>query len=324
MFTHSILMPNQAQGADGDVVVDLPVGALSVLLIHLSPLNDTGTITNYALLEALLSALDNVRVSHKGSAVIDASGVDLAALHLLYNRGSIWQSNAVETNNSRRSVVLPVLFGRRAYDPLECFPPTKKGELQLTMTFDIADTGFDGLRFSVETIEIPEASPANVQKATTLAQTLGATGQNDVDLPIGNAIRAILMFGTAGFAGATPAPTLGQLAVMRDNRQIGYSGSDFEVLRGILGLQGIGFPPDARHIHGVNAAGAGQEDTQEPEVGASIDDNYALLDFDPLMDDQHILETNGASRVNVRLDAEAANAVRAIPIERVPVEVFTG
>jgi len=323
-FIHSILRANAVVAADGDEVFDLPVNPLSVVLLHISPLNETATITTYRFLEAILSAVDNIRITHKGASVFDASGVDAAALALLWHRVSIWQSNAVETNNDRRSIVLPILFGRRAYDPQEAFPETKKGELQMSVTWDIADTGFDGLRRSVETIELPDASPEFVQKVTTLAQTFAATGQNEVDLPIGNVLRAILMFGTAGFTGAAPAPTLGELQVLVDNSQVGYSATDFEVLRSVMGLLGSPFPADGRHIHSVNAAGAGEEDTREPEVGASLDDNYCLLPFDVTGDDLYSLDTAGAGRVHVRVNAEAANAVRALPIERVSASAFTG
>lgn len=323
-FIHSILRTNNLPAADGDVVIDLPVNPLSVILIHLSPLNNTATIGDYRMLEGMLSALDNVRVSHKGASVVDASGVDLAMVAMLWHRIPIFQSNVVETNNDRRSLVVPVLFGRRAYLPNECFPETKKGELQLTLTLDIADTGFDGLRFSVETVELPGASPAFVQKVTTLAQTFAATGQNDIDLPIGNVIRAILAFGTTGFAGATPVPSLGQLEVLKDNRQIGYTSTDYEVSRAIAGLSHVRFPVDFRHIHSVDAAGGAREDTLEPEIGASLDDNYTLLNFDPLWDDEYSLDTEGAGRINVRANAETADAVRILPIERVDASTFTG
>lgn len=321
-FIHSVLRANAVIAADGDEVVDLPVNPLSMILIHISPLNDTGTIADYTFLEGILSALDTVRVTHKGASVVDLSGIDLAALTLLWHRMGIWQSNAVETDDSRRSIVLPIIFGRRPYTANECFPETRKGELQLTMTWDIADSGFNGLRRSVETIELPDATPDTVQKVTTLAQTLAATGQNDIDLPIGNAIRAILMFGTTGFAGATPVPTLGQLSVLVDNIQRGYSATDFEVLRGILGMGSMAFPSGFRHIHSGTYVTTVAGDSREPEVGGSLDDNYCLLNFDPLWDDEYILETQGAGRVNVRLNAETANAVRALPIERVPVSVF--
>jgi len=321
-FIHSILEPNQAVAADGDQTFDLPVNPLSMVLMHISPLNETSTITTYRLLEGLLAAIGNIRVTHKGSAIIDASGVDLAMVALLWHKMAIWQSNAVETDNDRRSIVLPILFGRNAYNPTECFPATKKGELAMTVTFDIAAAAFDGLRMSIETVELPEATPTHIQKVTTLAQTFAAVGQNDIDLPIGNLLRAVLMFGTTGFTGATPAPTLGGLELMVNNLQTHFSGTDFEVLRGLHGVAGIPFPPDGRHIQSLDATVAGVTDTLEPEIGASLDDNYVLMDVDPTRDDEYSLDTSGASRVNVRCTAEAANAVRALPIERVVATEF--
>src|SRR3990170_976212 len=286
-YTQSILAANQAVAADGVQVFDLPVGPLSGLLIHLNPLQESGTITTHRFLEALFSAIDNINVTFRGSSVIALNGVDAAVLALLWHRFTIWQSNAVETNNERRSVVLPIMFGRSAFDVKECFPATKKGELQMSITWDIA-----------------------------------ATGQNEIDLPIGNFLRGVLMFGTTAFAGATPAPSLGRIELLKDNLQQFVSASDFEVMRGALGLKGIPFPPDFRHVHSVDAAGSAREDTLEPEVGASIDDNYALVDLDPLHDDSFGMETEGASRVHLRIEAETADAVRFIPIERVKSGVY--
>ena len=322
IFIHSVLRSNALVAADGDEVFDLPVNPLSVVLLQIAPLNETLTIGNYSLLERLLSAVDNVRITHKGAAVFDMRGLEVAMLAYMWQRFALWQSNAVETDDSRRSLVLPICLGRRPFDPKECFPETKKGELQMAVTWDIADTGFDGLRRSIETIELPDATPEFVQKATTLATTLGATGQNDIDLPIGNVLRALLMFGNTGFAGATPTPTLGQMQVLKDNRQIGFTATDFEVSRAVLGLKGVPWPPDFRHIASVNAAGAGRENTLEPQAGASLDDNYTLLDFDPTWDDMYSLDTKGAGRVHVRMDAEVADAVRVIPIEKVAATTF--
>ena len=321
-FIHSVLRPNAVVAADGDETLDLPVNPLSVVLIHISALNESSTITTYRLLELLIAAADNIEISHKGSSVVNASGVDLAVLAMLYHRASIWQSNAFETDNFRRSIVLPIFLSRMPFMQDECFPATKRGELTLTITWDIASAGYDGLRRSIETIELPGATPTTVEKVTTLATTFGATGQQDVDLPIGNWLRGVLLFGTTPFTGAAPAPSWGQVEFFLNNRQHGFTGTDFEVARGLMGLHGVPYPPDFRHIHGVNAAGAGQEDTQEPEIGASIDDNYMLLDFDPTKDDEYGVETDGASRVHVRAEAETADAVRLLPIERVNVTRF--
>lgn len=321
-FIHSILEPNALVAADGDEVIDLPVNPLSLVLIHISPLNETATIGNYRLLEALLGAIANVEIAHRGSSVINASGVDLAAMAVLYHRAQIWQSNAVETNNDRRSIVLPIFLSKRAFMLDECFPATRRGELQLTVTWNIAETGFDGLRRSIETIELPEATPTNVQKVTTLSTTFGATGQQDVDIPIGNFLRGLLLFGTTGFAGATPVPSWGEVEFFVNNRQRAFTGTDFEVLRTLAGLGGVPFPPAGRHIHSGTYVTTVAGDSREPEIGAELTDNYALMDLDPTRDDEFGVETDGASRVHVRATAETADAVRVLPIERVPVDRF--
>ena len=321
-FIHSILSPNQLIAADGDLSYDLPVNPLSAVLLHIAPLNECTDLDTYSFIGGLLSALDNVRITHKGSAVVDACGYDLAILALVYHKLGLWQSGAENDDGFRRSLVVPVLFGRNCYMPTECFPETKKGELIMTCTWDIADTAFDGLRVSIETIELPEAAPEFVQKVTTLAQTFAAVGQNDVDLPIGNIIRALLLWGTTSYTGAAPAPTWGQLEVLKDNRQHGYTSTDWEVSRCIMGLTGVPYPPTFTHIHDLDSVAAAEQDVREPQVQLTKEEYYTLLQFDPLRDDLYSLETAGSGRVNVRCDAEAANAVRVLPIEKVPVGVF--
>jgi len=316
-YTHSILAANQLVAADGTQVFDLPVNPLSVILLHLSPLGETGTIGTYRFMAALLSALDSINITHRGASVVSLSGADAAALAILWHHVNIFQSGAVSTNNDRRSLVLPILFGPRPFDVKNCFPSTKKGELQMTCVWDIADTGFDALRISVETIELPGATPDFVQKATTIARTLAATGQNEIDLPIGNFLRGVLLFGTTGWTGATPAPTLGQLQLLKDNSQQYISASDFEVLRAVMGLTGVDYPADGSHRHQFTDAAAGAAFVLQTEVSGSIDENYALIDLDPFFDDTFGMETVGAGRVHVRMDAETADAVRVIPIERV-------
>jgi hypothetical protein len=323
-YTHSILAANQVVAADGVQVFDLPVNPLSCVLLHISPLNNTAASSTYSFLRAIMSAVDNVNITFRGGSVVAANGQDLLALAVMWHRFFVWQSNAVATDNDRRSIVLPVMLARRPFDVKECFPATKKGEMQMAVTWDIADTGFDGLRISVETIELPGATPDFVQKCTTLARTLTATGQNEIDLPIGNFLRGVLLFGTTGFAGAAPVPSLGQLQLLKDNTQQFISASDFEVLRGVMGLKGVSYPADLSHAHPfLDGAGPAVETTTRPTVTlGAVDENYTLMDLDPLFDDSFGMETEGAGRVHVRIDAETADAVRVLPIERVKASVF--
>ncbi len=321
-FIHSRVVVDQAVAADGDQTFELPVNPLSALLIHLRPLNETGTITTYTFLTGLLSALNNITVAWRGQSIVNASGQDLAALAWLWHRLAIWQSAAGDTNNEMRSLTLPILFGRRAWMPSECFPASKRGELLLTMDLDIADTGFDVLRIGVDAIELIGATPTHFQKVTTLAQTFAATGQNDINIPQGNLLRALLMFGTTEFTGAAPAPTLGEVAFLLDNRERFFSNLDFENLRGAQALFG-GFPQMCwDNLHAVNAAGAGEEDTRGPMTDGGILENYAVMKFDVTEDDEYSVPTAGLGSVVLRSDADAANAVRVLPVEKVEVSTL--
>ena len=156
-FVASVSEPERVISADGGQIFALPVTPLSVLLLTVLPLNESSTITTYRLLEALLASITSVDITHKGSSVIDATLTNLAVKALLFDKTTIWQSNAVETDNVRRAITVPILFGRRPYMAGECFPATKKGELLMRVTFDISAAGFGSLRFNVEARELPEA-----------------------------------------------------------------------------------------------------------------------------------------------------------------------
>lgn len=317
-FIHSILQPVTTPGADGDVVIDLPVNPLSVILIGLEPLNNTATIGNYRYLEGLLSALDNVRVTVQGASVVDMRGVEAAMLAMLYHGASCWQANAATTDNDRRSLVVPIILGRHAWDPDECLPETKKGEAVLTLSLDIADTGFDALRYWVETVELPEAKPTYCERKIQVVRTFAATGQNDVDLPLGNVLRALLLFNTTGFTGATPAPTGADYQFLVDNQQTHYTSTFWQGLRAVAGCYGRSQPVDFNHRHSYDGAAAGESQTKEPELVPSMDDNYALMDFDPTGDDTYSVDTKGAGRVHLKVNAGTADGFRAVVVERLP------
>lgn len=314
-FNHSIAVPEQAISADGVQVFDLAVNPLSVVLVALRPLNDTGTLANYQRYRAICAALNRVSVLYRGESIISMRGEDVAALN--YFRHGIYpdEANPDNVDNERRCVVLPLLLGRAAFDPMSCFPASVRGELVLECDFDIADTGYDGLRFSVETVELLDAKPKEYEKKLQTQQTFAATGTADVDLQPGNMCRGILLFGTTGFAGATPVPSWGRVKVLLDNIEAGWSSSDWEVGRVSHFLWGRQAAVAADHKHTVNAAGAGIEETTSLFDVAEDFTQYMYLDYDWTRDDMWSLDTRGKSRFQVRAEAETADAVRAIQVE---------
>lgn len=311
---HNISTPEQAIAADGLQTFDLAVNPLSVVMLELRPLNDTGTLADYARYRAVCASLNRVSILHLGQSILSMRGEDIAALNWLRHGIYPWEANHDNVNNERRTVCLPLLLGKQAFDPTSCFPASKRGDLVLECDFDIADTGYDGLRFQVSTIELLDAKPKEYEKKVQISQTFAATGSNDVDLYTGNRCRGILLFGTTGYGGAAPAPSWGRVRTMLDNQEVGYAAIDWEVLMMHPAIWGRA-PNMGDHKHTLNAAGAGVEETTNTFDVDEDTTQYAYLDFDPTRDDTFTLDTSSASRFQIRAEAETADAVRAIQVE---------
>ena len=317
---HRVAVQNQIPAADGIFTHDLAVNPLSVILIKLAPLNETSTLTNFQQSRQICQALNRVSVIHRGSSIFSMRGED--AFMLNYHRHGIvaGEANPDDTDNERRSVILPLLMGRFAYDPRSCIPATIRGELVIELDVDIADTGYDALHYSIETVELIGATPREFERKTTVSQTFAATGDNDVFLPIGHRLRGLLCFGTTTFTGASPAPTLGRLSILGNGGQDSIASSDFEVMLATSMLMGRQ-PIYMDHTHRVDAtaASATQETTGPIEYGAAGGDNYCFIDLDPTRDDTFSIDTAVYSDIVLRANAETANAVRVIAIEQVAI-----
>jgi len=321
-FIHSVLVEEADPAADTIASHDLPVTPLSGLLLELKPLNETATITDYQTAVGILDAINSIRVLHRGKTVLDIRGRDLWAALQHRWRADVTQSNMVQTDNDRRSIVIPIMFGRHWGDPTEGLPATTAGELVLRLDLDVAGTGYDDLRYQVEALELPDATFAHFNRMTTIAQTFAATGNNDIILPVGWPYRGLLLFNTTEFAGAAPAPGLGRLSIRRDGVEQGYVGTDFERLRGLFGALGKTHSVYSEHRHHVIVNDTVDVFALNPQDWHQQLDEFAYMDFDFTRDDRYILETKGANRLVLRSDAEVAEAMRVILIEKVPVADF--
>lgn len=315
-FIHSQLTPTVTPGADGVFTYDLPVNPLSVILLNIKPLNETSTIANYLQLDGLLQAIEKIEVTWRGAAMVSVSGIDLCVLNALWHGIVPVQTHQDSTDDDRRSLVIPILFGRRAYDPAECFPRVSRGEMQLQLTVDDVDTGYSDLTFEIETIELPEATPTHFQRVTTISQTFAGTGDNAIDLPVETFIRAVLAFGTTGYTGATPAPSLADIRVLLNNIEYGIAHGTFTTLRGAMALNGCQPHALRDHFHEGTYASATTAMSNLEEISGCPHENYVLLNYDPNKDDEYMLDTHGAGRCHLLVDADTADACRFLPIEK--------
>lgn len=323
---HSIAVPEEDIAADGVIVRDLAVNPLSVVLVVLRPLNDTGTLANFQSYKGICAALNRVTIADRGESIFSMRGEDAAALNYFRHGVMPFQGQHDDTNNERRCVVLPIILGRHPFDPRSCYPARSRGELTIELDVDDADTGYDDMRVSVETWEIPGAKPVEFERKVAIAQTPAATGDTLIDLNPGRPHRGVLLFGTTPFGGANPAPSWGRLKVLMDNREAFIAASDWEVQQMMHSLCGRQPPYYDGHMHRVDAtaAVATQPTLSGPfNVGAGIAGavdvtawhQYAWLDFDPTGDDTFGLDATHARRLAIQANIETADALRAVPIE---------
>jgi hypothetical protein len=180
----------------------------------------------------------------------------------------------------------------------------------LELDLDIADTGYDGLRYTVETVELVGATPKEYERKVQVSKTFGSTGAVDVDLPLGSMIRGLQLFGTTSFGGSAPVPSWGRIATLIGNQEVGISSSDFEIGHALAAMRGIAPNPFDHRL--VSTGGPGPAD-----IGDGGWQNYAYYDFDPNEDDMLSLHTAGETRFHIRADAETADLVRAVAIEQI-------
>lgn len=296
-FIRSVIVQNASITAGDVKTYDLPVNPLSHLLLNVQCLN----VTDEGTLAEILARISKVEVLHRGASVISLSGADLFALNMVQFGNNPLLTNQVATDNATRNITLIVPFGRKLYNGAECFPATRKGELQLQVTFSSTETAVDNVVLQVESVELMGASPTRYQKVTTLSKTPGATGDLDVDLPIANMLAGIILFSTTVPTGTATTTTVDTVKLLADNKETMFALANWESLHGEL----------------LNRVGH----REEYDGSADNDDisKYALMDFVPNSTDEYLVDTKKYASLKLRISAGDTNVLRALPVELVEV-----
>jgi len=312
-FRHTVLVDDESYASAGTHTYDLPINALSHIILTIKALNNGAKAT----LSDLLGALTNIEVLRFGSAIVSISAQDLYALNCVLLGREPWQENVVDTDNAVRHLSLILPFGRKLYDPNECLPPTIRGELTLRITNAASGTAWDGLIMQIETVELLDANPQQHLKYTTITSTPTSTGDWDIELPIGLKYLGILIYSTTVPTGTSWTTTVDKVTLLADNVERYYRDVNWESLHGML-INRLS-PANAwgEKFHYVPAAtiSAGEGDTETEQQDDTDIANYAYLDFDPLGDDNYLFDSAGLSSLVLRVTAGDTNAIRVIPIQ---------
>lgn len=317
-FLHSIVQPNTDLVASASITpFDLPVNPLSFLLLRLQITRvDPTTELLYSAIDDAITQITAIRVLHRGEQILQGSLRDLMVLNALYQRVMPGWSHLIATNGAIASLVFPLCLGRRPYDPVSCFPATQRGNLRFEMDAGADGAAYSDINYSLEAVELIDADPAEHVKYVTSSRT-SVAGQFDHRLPLGNPLLGILLFDTGLAEAADEVLGWGTIKLLKDNVEQYYPLSDYETLAGMLHMQLSHMPGWPGHIHQYDGSEVGI--AQSADAARLVDSGfqgYAYLDFDPLRDGAYQLETAGASDLLIRGNGDAAEAVRALPLER--------
>lgn len=316
-FIHSVLAQDEDVVAGRVISYDLPVNPLSHVLVTLKYTRTDAAAKDVPTYPIVLALMTKIEVLYKGSAIFSMSGQDAMAAGLLVCGFESWGHNYMGVAVEETSFTFLVPLTRTLYSERECFPRTTRGELILQITYADPLTGATAVKAQIETVELPDAAPERYLRMTTLTFTPTVAGEHDIELPIGNPISELVLFGTTFPAGVDDFATLGYIQILVDNYRRFYSHTNFETVHNMAGRMR---PPPGYwfgHTHFLSAA-AMLTGWQFPSN--HLLKQYVHVPFDISRDGRYILETAGKSDVVLRVsvDVGAEDPMRCIPCEIVP------
>lgn len=321
-YLHSMPLPTRDwPTATAIGPLDLPVNPLSVILLSFELTNVApAALLTYSAIDDLLTNVTGVIIKHKGENIISGTLRDLAYINGRHFGRHLYWDRLAQTAAGIRRITVPLGFGRRAYDPKECFPATSRGNLTLELTRAANPAGFSDLNLIVETVELIEADPMMYLKYTPQATT-AVVGQFEQTLPIGNPYVGLAFFDTALATLDTATSSWGQVKLLKDNVEQYFPLSDAQTLAAAGNLWNSGADPElASHVHQIND-GAALSFSDDAVIPVSQGfRGYFSMNFDPLGDGSYLLETAGAADIKLRATGTSATAVRVTPIELVSVK----
>jgi len=173
--------------ATGVLTRDLPTNPISHLIVTLTGLN----VTDEATLAEILAFINSIQVTNSGKTIYNLQSEDVYAQNVKLFGHTPMLTGKIATDNEVRSLTLMVPFGRTIFNPDECLFGAKKGDVTLRVDLTIPATSLDGAVINIETVELPDANPSRyLRSVLKVVSAPGATGENEVDLPIGNLLVA--------------------------------------------------------------------------------------------------------------------------------------
>ncbi|MBT9175226.1 MAG: hypothetical protein DDT22_00900 [candidate division WS2 bacterium] len=314
-YRKSILVDEAPIVVATDYSYDLPVDPLSHLVITLNFLNSMAMTK--ATVANILSCLPKISIVFRGAHIYDLSGADLFVASTILLGRQTHQENVVDTLNAIRSFSLILPFGRKLYDPKECFMATKRGELSLKISTAPSFPNIASARLLVQTVELPGAAPANYLKLYTITRPVVATGEADIDLPRGNILLGNLLFSSVIPTGTVDTCTADRVSLLLSNERKYYTEARWESLKGELVelLPPVDAFAEKFHRENVAPVYTQNADTITEEQDMSDIARYAFMNYGLGPVAGYEIDTKPLSEIKIRVTSTATGLLRVCPIE---------
>jgi hypothetical protein len=273
---------------------NLPINPISHLVITMDGYN----VTDEATLAEILAFINNVQVTRSGQTIVDVQSEDLYGVNAYLHRGLPTLTGKLATDNEQRTITLIVPFGRKPFDIKECYPATKRGELTLRVDTTVPATSFDNATISIDAVELVGASPERWLKTYRKALSApGATGEHEFELSIGNQLVCCQFRLVTVPTTSSHAYGIDVVKLLIDNREYGIASADMMCLMG----------ERSRRCGDPVATIAAQ--------GLSPLELIAWLDFDPVGNDEWLIDTSGKNSVKLNLNYGVNEACNLTTLE---------
>jgi len=296
-FNHSSIVKDRTSATE-DFPIDLPTRPISHLVVTL----DGQNITDENTLAELLVFINSITVENLGTTIYSMESEDTYAqdCYLFGNRPVLTGKHGEDDLNRSLSLIIP--FGRKLYDENECLPAFKKGELTLHLDMTVLGTTWDEGILNVNCVELPDANPQRYLKSIVNTITApGQTGDNKIELPLGNDIVAVALRMTSFYAAAASTLGIESIKILVDESEQMFSFAKSQCLIG----------------QNINLF-----DTQHGAIlaqGMIQPEKTMFVDFDPTKDGKYLLKTAGKSSVKLILNMGVDEATQMCTYELVKI-----
>lgn len=308
------------------IAFDLPVNPLSVLLVHVQHINENIGAEPYTVTRQALKSIPRLQIQRRGVNIWDGPLEHLAVLNALLTGWAPWRLGASDVVAGRRTITVPLCFGRRPYDPAECLPGAERGQQSVILTCSTSSTGLDAPLIDLETIELPEARPTRFIRAVRHHTRRTGAGRVEIRLPRSRKILGVMTHDATAPRGSTGTSKWGVLSIELDGTPHQVMEVNWQTLHGELLRRCPGLWSLEEHVHDTLAdygeVGTLTSQQRTPLANVALLDELAYLDFDPLDDGSYALDTTAAKRALLVGETTTGTAVGldAYPVELIELD----